>query len=29
LIRSNLDYGCIVYGSVRPSYIKLLDKVHH
>jgi hypothetical protein len=24
-----LDYGCIVYGSARPSYIKLLDTVHH
>jgi hypothetical protein len=23
LIRSKLDYGCIVYGSARPSYIKL------
>ena len=22
LIRSKLDYGCIVYGSARPSYIK-------
>ena len=29
LIRSNLDYGCIVYGSVRPSYIKRLDTVHN
>ena len=29
LIRSKLDYGCIVYGSARPSYIKLLDTVHH
>jgi len=27
LIRSKLDYGCIVYGSARPSYIKLLDTV--
>ena len=25
LIRSKLDYGCIVYGSVIPSYIKRLD----
>jgi hypothetical protein len=25
LIRSKLDYGCIVYGSARPSYIKLLE----
>ena len=29
LIRSELDYGCILYGSARPSYIKLLDTVHH
>ena len=26
LIRSKLDYGCIVYGSACPSYIKLLDQ---
>jgi len=24
LIRSKLDYGCIVYGSARPSYLNLL-----
>jgi hypothetical protein len=29
LIRSNLDYGCIVYWSARPSYINLPDTVHH
>ena len=29
LVRSKLDYGCIVYGSARKSYIKLLDAVHH
>jgi len=29
LIRSKLNYGCIVYGSARPSYIKLLDTVLH
>ena len=29
LIRSTLDYGTIVYGSARPSYIKFLDTVHH
>jgi hypothetical protein len=29
LIRSKFDYGCIVYGSACPSYIKLLDTVHH
>ena len=29
LIRSKLDYGSIVYGSARPSYIRSLDTVHH
>ena len=29
LIRSKLDYGCIVYGSARPSYIKRLDTVYN
>ena len=29
LIRSKLDYGCIVYGSACPSYIKQLDPVHN
>ena len=29
LIRSKLDYGCIVYGSARQSYIKQLDTVHN
>ena len=29
LIRSKLEYECIVYGSDRPSYIKLLDTVHY
>ena len=29
LIRSKLDYGCIVYGSSRPSYIKMLNTVHY
>ena len=29
LIRSKLDYDCIVYGSARPSYIKQLDTVHN
>ena len=23
LVRSKLDYGCIVYGSARPSYLKI------
>ena len=29
LVRSKLDYGCIVYGSARKSYIKALDPIHH
>lgn len=29
LIRSKLDYGCIVYGSARKSYISKLDTIHH
>ncbi|MCG8430697.1 MAG: endonuclease/exonuclease/phosphatase family protein [Candidatus Omnitrophica bacterium] len=29
LVRSRLDYGSIVYGSARPSYLKMLDPVHH
>ena len=27
LIRSKLDYGCIVYGSARKSYLQLLDPI--
>ena len=29
IVRSKLDYGCIVYGSARPSYLKTLDTIHH
>ena len=29
LLRSKLDYGCIVYGSARPSYLKMLNTIHH
>ena len=29
LIRSKLDYGSIVYGSARQSYISSLETVHH
>ena len=29
LIRSKLDYGSIVYGSARKSYLLELDTVHH
>ena len=29
LIRTKLDYGFIVYGSARKSYLKSLDTIHH
>ena len=29
LIRSKLDYGCVVYGSARKSYLQRLDTVHN
>ena len=29
LVSSKLDYGSIVYGSARKSYIRMLDTVHH
>ena len=29
LIRSKLDYGCIVYGSARSSYLRRLDPVQN
>ena len=29
LIRSKIDYGSIVYGSARKSYLMMLDTVHH
>ena len=29
LVRSKLDYGCVVYGSARKSYLKILDPIHH
>src|SRR5436190_5870140 len=29
VIRSCLDYGCIVYGSARPNALKMLDSIHH
>ena len=28
LVRSKLDYGCIVYGSARQSYLRKLDSIH-
>ena len=27
LVRSKLDYGCMVYGSARKSYIQMLDPI--
>ena len=29
IVLSKLDYGCIVYGSARQSYLKTLDTIHH
>ena len=29
LVRSKLDYRCIVYGSARRSNLKQLDPIHH
>src|SRR6056300_464138 len=29
LIRSKLDYGSIVYGSARASYVRMLDTIHN
>ena len=29
LVRSKLDYRCVVYGSARPSYPKMLNTIHH
>ena len=29
LVRSKLDYGCIVYGLARRSIMKQLDPIHH
>ena len=29
LIRSKLDYGCIVYGSTRNSYLRMLEPIQN
>jgi ribonuclease HI len=29
LVRSKLDYGCIIYGSARKSYLQPLDRVQN
>jgi hypothetical protein len=29
VVRSKLDYGCVVYGSARASYLESLDRVQN
>ena len=29
IIRSKLDFGCIIYESARNSYVQMLDPIHH
>lgn len=29
VVRSILDYGCVVYGSAKPSSLRLLDPIHN
>ena len=29
LVRSKLDYGCIVYGAASNNILKKLDPIHH
>ena len=29
LVPSKLDYGCIIYGSARKSYLQMLDPIHN
>ena len=29
LVRSKLDYACIVWSSARKSYLQMLDPIHH
>ena len=29
LVRSKLDYGCIIYGSARKSYLQMLDPIQN
>ena len=28
LVRSKLDYGCIIYGSARISFLQMLEPIH-
>ena len=29
LIRSKLDYGCLIYGVTRKTYVKEINTIHH
>ena len=29
IVWSKLDYGCIIYGSARKSYLQMLDPIHN
>ncbi|GBN39005.1 hypothetical protein AVEN_14392-1, partial [Araneus ventricosus] len=29
VILSSIDYGCMVYGSARPTVLRRLDTIHH
>ena len=29
LVRPKLDFGCIIYGSARKSYLQMLDPIHN
>ena len=29
LVRSKLDYGCVVYGSARKSYLRILEPIQN
>ena len=29
LVRSKLDYGCIIYGSARKPYLQMLNPIHN
>ena len=29
LVQSKLDYGCIIYGFARKSYLQMLDPIHN
>ena len=29
LFRSKFDYGCIIFGSARKSYVQMIDPIHN